>query len=87
MLIWFFPLSPAGLSHAGYESRQRQLTEAYSADAEFSEEGARTSAPAAPVVLADAEFRLPLALLYHGLSRHYLISLKKLSELIVNPRR
>jgi hypothetical protein len=68
---------PARLADAGDEPRQRQLAEADSANAELSEEGARTSAPAATIVLSDAELRLPLALLNHGLSRHYLISLKK----------
>src|SRR6266550_2567757 len=78
--------SPARLAHAGNHSRKRELTETDSAHAELSQKGARTSAPAAAVVLPDAELRLPLALLYHGLSRHYLFSRKKL-PMIISLRR
>jgi hypothetical protein len=70
---------PARLADTWDETRERQFAKADSAHAEFSEEGARTTAPAAPIVLPDAEPRLPLALLNHGFSRHYLISLKRVS--------
>src|SRR5436190_18870735 len=61
---------PARLAHAGDVARQRQVSETDSADAEFSQERARSSAPPTPVVLTHSELRLPLALLHHGLTRH-----------------
>src|SRR4051812_17981171 len=61
---------PARLAHAGDHPRQRQLAEANAAEPEATQKRARTAAPAAAVVLAYLELRLPLALLDHGLTSH-----------------
>src|SRR6266480_1407646 len=61
---------PACLADARDISRQRHLSETDSAEAELSQESAGSSAPAAAIVLPHRELRLPLALLYHGLTRH-----------------
>src|SRR5688572_4163618 len=61
---------PAGLADARDVARERQVPETDPADAELSQESARPSAPSAPIVLSYEELRLPLALLYHGLTRH-----------------
>jgi hypothetical protein len=66
---------PAGLADARDVTRQRHLPETDSAESELSQESAGSSAPAAAIVLPYLELRLPLALLYHGLSRHYNLSL------------
>src|SRR5438128_1545390 len=61
---------PARLADARDIARERKISEADSADAELSQESTGPAASAAAVVLPDAELRLPLALLYHGFSRH-----------------
>src|SRR4051812_36263462 len=61
---------PASLSHARDQSRKCKLAEADSADAELSQECARSAAALTAIVLSHFELRLPLALLYHGLTRH-----------------
>src|SRR4051812_47191708 len=65
---------PAGLTNARDIARECKVPEADSADAELSEERTRSSAPSAAVVLTHSELRLPLALLYHGFTRHYNLS-------------
>src|SRR6478672_8352060 len=66
---------PARLANARDIARECEVSEADSADAELSQKCARSSAPLTAVVLPHAELRLPLRLLYHGLSRHFVISL------------
>src|ERR1043166_1352270 len=68
MLMW--SLLPAGLADAGDHARERQLPETNPAQPETAEERARAAAARAPVVLADGELRLPLALLDHGFTGH-----------------
>src|SRR5215210_8625434 len=62
---------PAGLADARDVSRERHLSETDSAEPELPQESARSPAPPATIVLPYLELRLPLALLYHGLSCHY----------------
>src|SRR5258705_3838361 len=61
---------PARLADARDVSRQRHLSETDSAESELSQESAGSTAPPAAIVLPHLELRLPLALLYHGLSCH-----------------
>src|SRR5450756_1756922 len=65
---------PACLADARDVARQRHLSETDSAEPELSQESARSSAPSAAIVLPHRELRLPLALLHHGLTRHYNLS-------------
>src|SRR5438876_1201635 len=65
---------PARLAYTRDVTRERKISETDSADAELSQERARSSAPAAAIVLPHSELRLPLALLHHGLTRHYNLS-------------
>src|SRR6266571_7114990 len=69
---------PACLTDAGDVTRQRLLPETDSAEAELSQECAGSSASPATVMLSHLELRFPLALLYHGFTRHY----KSLSLLV-----
>src|SRR5260221_1346398 len=68
---------PACLAYPRNHPQQCELTEADSAEAEPPHESARTSAPAAPIVLPHGELRLPLALLDHGLPSHRSLSFLK----------
>src|ERR1700681_1133810 len=62
---------PTSLADARDVARQRLLSETDSAEPEFPEESARSPAPSTTIVLTHGELRLPLALLYHGLTRHF----------------
>src|SRR3984893_18352362 len=65
---------PARLADARDITRERLLSETDSAKPELPQESARSPAPPAAIVLAYGELRLPLALLYHGLTCHYNLS-------------
>jgi hypothetical protein len=66
---------PARLADARDVARQRLLSETDSAKPELSQESAGSSAAPTPIVLSHRELWFALALLYHGLSRHYNLSL------------
>src|ERR1700693_1904921 len=65
---------PARLANARDVARQRHLSETDSAESELPQESARPSAPSAAIVLPHRELGFPLALLHHGLTRHYNLS-------------
>src|ERR1700681_269314 len=65
---------PARLANARDVTRQRLLSETDSAKPELSQESARPSAPQATVMLPHSELEFALALLHHGLTRHYNLS-------------